>query len=188
MKNKITLFGYNFPHRKTTDFINILYHNNYDLKVIAQNFKKLSSCPDNKEPKEGVHPKTLCKKLGVEYIVRDHNNAGDLLEGIGVIAGARLLNKKIVKEIPIINLHPALLPQVRGLNAVNRSLKRNILLGVTAHIIDEKIDAGEILLKEKIKVQKGETKKDLKEKVYQLQLKMLIPAINVALKKTNQDL
>jgi len=183
-KNKIiTVFGYNFPHRKTVDFIIQLYLNNYKLKVIAQNFKKLPCNPTAEKPKWGIHPKDLCKKLEIEYFVRDHNESIELLEGIGVVAGARILSKEIVNKIPIINLHPGLLPQARGLNAVERSLEKNIPLGVTAHIIDEKVDAGEILFKKTISMKKGETIEVLKERIYQLQLEMLVPVIRMCLKK-----
>jgi phosphoribosylglycinamide formyltransferase-1 len=62
--------------------------------------------------------------------------------------GDRILRPKLINEHPnkIINFHPSLLPAFPGLNAIDQALKANtLLLGNTAHFIDESIDSGLII-------------------------------------------
>ena len=47
----------------------------------------------------------------------------------------------------IINFHPSLLPSYPGLNAIDKAIEGNsLLLGNTAHFIDEKVDTGPIIM------------------------------------------
>lgn len=63
--------------------------------------------------------------------------------------GNHLLKGKLLKEYVyrIINFHPALLPQYKGLNAVKKTIQdKGNFIGNTAHFIDDGIDSGEIIL------------------------------------------
>ena len=47
----------------------------------------------------------------------------------------------------MINFHPSILPSYKGLNAIDQAIKDNaIFLGNTAHLIDEEVDSGKILI------------------------------------------
>lgn len=173
----IILFAYNFPHKRSIAFIKKLHELGYIFKVIAQDFKQLSHNPTYKPPKEGEHPMELCKKLKIEYIVRNHNKSEDLLEGYGIIAGARILSKEIVNKILIINFHPGMIPHVRGLNSFGKSLEKGVPLGVTIHIIDENIDAGEKLLWCRIDLKPGETEQQWKDRMLERSTELLPEAI-----------
>ena len=71
---------------------------------------------------------------------------------LGIIAGARILNEHIIKNLPfgVLNLHPGILPQSRGLDSILWSIRNNNHLGVSAHLINHKIDSEKLVL-QKIK-------------------------------------
>lgn len=48
-------------------------------------------------------------------------------------------------RLGILNAHPALLPQVRGVDVIRHSVLKNIPVGVTLHYIDDGIDTGRIV-------------------------------------------
>lgn len=80
---------------------------------------------------------------------------------IGVVCS---FDKKIPKElyeIPkmgIINCHPSFLPYYRGGNPYFHVIKNNeMFTGITLHMIDEGFDTGEIIYREKVKVEPDET-------------------------------
>ncbi|MCK9573450.1 MAG: phosphoribosylglycinamide formyltransferase [Candidatus Omnitrophica bacterium] len=100
-----------------------------------------------------------------------------------VLAGfMRILSVNFVKRFQnrILNIHPALLPAFRGENAIKRALKHGCkVTGVTVHLIDEKVDNGPIILQQAIKIEKGETLKNLEKKVHSLEHKLYPLAIKL---------
>jgi methionyl-tRNA formyltransferase len=70
---------------------------------------------------------------------------------LGIILGARILDEDIIKtfKIGILNLHPGLLPDNRGLDTYQWAIINMIPQGVTSNLIDSKIDGGKILIKKK---------------------------------------
>ena len=49
-------------------------------------------------------------------------------------------------KLRIVNFHPAILPQFRGVKAIDQALEENVnVLGNTAHFIDEGVDTGPII-------------------------------------------
>ena len=192
-KKKLVLFAYNFEHKKTQDIILRLFLEGVKINfILANDWIKLKIPPSSIRAKIKhiglVHPQKIAERIGVPYYVLHHNSfeAKQLIESegidIGIIAGARILKKPIIDafNIGIINLHPGLLPEARGLDAMLWSIYKDLPLGVTAHLIDENIDAGRLLIKEKIKLQKEDTILDISERLYEKQLEILVPAICAA--------
>jgi len=63
--------------------------------------------------------------------------------------GNKILKKELIDNYKnkLINFHPSLLPSFKGLNAIDQAIENNsIVLGNTAHYINEKIDDGNIIL------------------------------------------
>ena len=86
-----------------------------------------------------------------------------------VLAGfMRLLSKEFVNSLPprfIINIHPAILPKFKGLNAIEQALENCAkYTGVTIHYVDEGIDTGSIIQQEKITIYKNDTIKSLQKR------------------------
>ena len=81
----------------------------------------------------------------------------------------------------VINYHPGLIPESRGLDALYWSVHNNIPLGITAHLIDKDIDAGKILERKLIQLYEDDTIFDLSERLYEIQLDMIDSSIKMAL-------
>lgn len=189
----ISLFAYNFPHKKTQDFIFKLLVEGYNISVIyAANSIDLGipkSTINSKIKHLGlIHPKKIAKKFGIKYIVGPHDS-DQIIEdtisnpSIGLISGARVLKKKIIDCFPIgiINFHPGIIPHARGLDALFWSILNDQMLGVTSHLIDSKVDAGKILSTEKIDILLQDTILDISERLYETQIDMLPSTIEKTL-------
>jgi len=76
-----------------------------------------------------------------------------------VIVSAPILKDYIFKKARLgcLNAHPGWLPKYRGLGANAYAIKNGDSPGVTVHFIDEGIDTGRIIVREKIKIKKGDT-------------------------------
>jgi len=100
-----------------------------------------------------------------------------------VLAGfMRILSIDFVKKFRshILNIHPALLPAFRGENAIAKALEYGCkITGVTVHFIDEKVDNGPVILQEAVRIKKGETLKNLEERIHKLEHKLYPLAIKL---------
>jgi len=185
---KIILFVYNFKHKKSVDFIYKLAEENICIDAIVAadyftikrpkkviNFSPFFSCNE--------HPKDVANKLDIPYYVLSHNNK-EILDivnkhsiDLGIIAGARILRYKIIQFFNrgIINFHPGLLPECRGLDSMFWSIYNNYPLGVTSHLINKKIDCGKLILKTKIKLSLDDNLFSINKKIYNLQLALIKP-------------
>ena len=66
----------------------------------------------------------------------------------------------------IINIHPSLLPEFKGLNTHKRVLKSKAKYsGCTVHFVSPALDSGKIILQKKVLISKNETVNSLKEKI-----------------------
>lgn len=75
------------------------------------------------------------------------------VEKIAVVAYGRMIPAEIVNGWECINLHPSLLPKYRGPSPMQSALLNgDAETAVTTMLINEKMDAGDILLQEKIPV------------------------------------
>lgn len=195
-QHKIAVFAYNFPHKKTQDFLLRMFLEGIKIDCIFAadpvelNIPK-STIRSKIRSSECVHPRKIAERLGIDYFVMPHDSkelinlakARDI--NFAVITGARVLKSEIIKAFPlgILNFHPGLIPEARGLDAMLWSIYKDVPLGVTAHLIDEKVDAGLIISKEIIKIYKDDSIFDLSERLYEKQINMLVPAIFLALEK-----
>ncbi len=191
MDFKIVLFAYGFPHRKTIDFINTIYQHNFEISLIlAADYIKIKSPKSffNISQKEcNISAYELAEKYNIPIHRVSHNSleAQSLLKeygiNFGIIGGSRILSPDIVAlvEKGILNLHPGLLPDVRGLDSVLWSIEKDYPLGVTAHLINEEIDSGFILKTEKVNISIDDNLLSLYEKIYQLQLYLLPRILNL---------
>lgn len=188
----IGLIAYNFNHRKTQDFIFRLLAEGIEIKVILAADKKKLNIPSSTIRKsvrfDGLmHPSEIARQFEIPYEVVDHNTA-DMVRLVedydldaGVISGARILKPEVIDAFGkgIINFHPGLIPEARGLDAILWSVYHDIPIGVTSHLIDHRVDAGKILEKNLIGLQEGDTLFDVYEKVYSLQLNMIRPSLEL---------
>lgn len=180
------LFAYNFPHRKTQDIIlHCVLHNISIDCIIAADAVKLNipSASIRTKLRNGkvINTIDLAKRFNIPFHVCKHNSQ-ETLEvlgqydcQVGIISGARILKDYIISvfEKGIINFHPGFIPEARGLDAMLWSIYTGVPLGVTAHLIDRKVDAGRLLKVYPIKIFKDDTLLDLSERLYLKQIEVL---------------
>ena len=99
---------------------------------------------------------------------------------IVVVAYGKILPKQIL-DIPrfgCINAHASLLPKYRGAAPIQGALLNGEKeTGVTVMFMNEKMDAGDILLQEKISVSSSDNTETLHDKLSKLSAKLLVKAI-----------
>jgi len=132
----------------------------------------------NKPQAKGIQK---AKNLGIDVIIIDHSlydsrEAFDtkLVEEIKklnvelvVLAGfMRILTPIFTSAIQSINIHPSLLPQFKGANALQRSFKSDEnIVGVTTHYVVQEVDAGEIILQKSFD-KRGMTFEEFQERIH----------------------
>ena len=80
----------------------------------------------------------------------------------------KILSKNFIKKFKgkIVNIHPSLLPNYKGLNTYKRALKnKEKFTGCTVHYVSAKLDSGKIILQKKVKIKKKDTVNSLKKKI-----------------------
>ncbi len=194
---KIVLFAYNFPHRKTIDFIDKIYDSGFMISLIlAADFIKIKSPKSlfnlyKHLPSVSIEQKACQYKIPLCVVQHNSTESQQLIKkhgvNFGIISGARILSQSIIKSIKygVLNLHPGLLPKIRGLDSVLWSIYKNCPIGVTAHLINHNIDAGYLVIKKKINITGNDSLQSLYEKNYQLQLYLIPISLNLILENKN---
>ena len=118
-------------------------------------------------------PPSMAELLSETAIARqevaNHNDdtCVDYLEAFGpdlvVLGGTRILRPPIlaIPSLGTVNAHPGLLPWLRGSSSVAWALYKDLPIGSTTHLLDEKIDTGPIILQRQLLVQPGDTYQQL---------------------------
>lgn len=186
------VFVYDFPHRKSQEVLLRLWLEGCDLACVVaaprvQLAHTRSSAKLRTKIREGalVHPRVISERLGVPYFVLPHNEpdtARVLREhevDLGVVGGARILRPPTLHapSIGILNLHPGLIPEVRGLDALKWAVYKGLPPGVTAHLIDERVDAGWIVARRVVRVYEDDTWIDLSIRLAQVEIDTLASAV-----------
>tara|TARA_B100000787_G_C16162057_1_gene281916 strand:+ start:211 stop:1335 length:1125 start_codon:yes stop_codon:yes gene_type:complete len=196
MGKPIALFAYDFPHRKTHDFIvDLLGCGVADIVVIAAPKKvlKQSATPVHLTPSLLASPyietEVLCKNLELPFYRVEHDNVvriESLQKQYGfetaIIAGARIIPLNVIDlfSFGMINFHPGKIPETSGLDAFLYTVKKQVPAGVTVHYIDARVDAGSLICFEQVHMSPLDTPESVNENVYQLQralLQRLVPNI-----------
>jgi phosphoribosylglycinamide formyltransferase-1 len=74
----------------------------------------------------------------------------------------------------VINVHPSLLPDFPGTEAVRDALAAGVAeTGVTVHYVDEGLDTGRVIRQERVAVRAGERYEELMERVHELEHDLL---------------
>ena len=78
----------------------------------------------------------------------------------------------------IINIHPSLLPDFKGANAVNDAFNAKAReYGCTVHYVDQEVDSGKIIMQHKVDVDKNDDLESIKNKILE-QEHILYPKSN----------
>ena len=180
------VFAYNFPHKKTQDFLLRLVLLDWSPRIVLlADPVKLQIPPPaiRVKPRHTglVHPREVCERFQIPYMVVDHNGPEciEVLRSykpdIGVVAGARILCREVIRcfSTGIVNFHPGLIPEVRGLDALQWAIYHDLSIVVTSHLIDHRVDAGCIIERMIIDEFPDDTLIDLSLRLYERQVAML---------------
>ena len=131
------------------------------------------------------NPKLFKNRAGYEkLIVRIlKNQKVDLV----VLAGfMRILTPYFIRAYRnrILNIHPSLLPRFKGAHAIRDAFEAGEKeTGVTVHGVTKDVDAGPIVLQEKVKISKRDTLKSLESKIHRVEHRLYPLAIQRYLRR-----
>lgn len=122
---------------------------------------------------------TTIKDVNEQEFIRKLNNINpDLI--ISVYFN-QIISEEVI-DIPkkgIVNIHPAYLPDYKGISPVFWSLANSEkYAGVTVHYIDKGVDTGNIIEREKIKIEKDDTEDSLYWRICEIGSPLLIRAVD----------
>jgi phosphoribosylglycinamide formyltransferase-1 len=101
---------------------------------------------------------------------------------VRLVVGAgymRVLTPVFLEQFPaVINVHPSLLPEFRGLDALKRALEAGMeRTGVTVHFMVEEVDAGPMIQQEAVPILPGDTEETLLERLHPIEHRLLVEAV-----------
>jgi len=145
------------------------------------NVKAVYTQPDRPVGRKKVLTPPIVKKRALAHNIllyqperlRDESVVKELLEikcdYIVVAAYGQILPREILDHAPCINLHASILPHYRGASPIQQTLLHGDKeTGVTAMLMQEGLDTGDILKIEKIKVHDDEMVESLFERLTQV--------------------
>lgn len=92
---------------------------------------------------------------------------------IYLITGCGILSDKCLRGKRILNAHPGIIPNSRGLDSFKWAILKDRPLGVTLHYIDEKVDCGEIVAVLPTAVYLSDTLQTLARRHYENEITLL---------------
>lgn len=198
---RVGVFAYNFKHWKTQEGIRNLCESGFKPALILAadpvqlNFykSKLRVGPKDLYLK---HPSDIADYYEIDYYVTVHNSkeTATLVKkynlDVGIILGARIL-KPIAFDnfrIGVINMHPGILPQNRGLDNLKWGILNDIPQGVTTHLIDKNIDRGLMITQDVVSLYEDDTLVDLNIRIQNLEQRLMIESLMYLEKNGKIDL
>ncbi|ASR36539.1 hypothetical protein BAY61_17745 [Prauserella marina] len=130
---------------------------------------------------------TVCKTLDIRYeTVGNHNDAdtvavlAEAAPSLGVLGDTRIMRARVIDALPhgIVNVHPGLLPSVRGNNPYLWSVVHGLPQGATAHLIDTGVDRGPIMLARELELTAGTTLPELIHTINTLCADVVVTALS----------
>ncbi|MDP2943857.1 MAG: methionyl-tRNA formyltransferase [Candidatus Omnitrophota bacterium] len=134
------------------------------IKILALNKRLKFYQPDNVNSTQSIE---LLKSLKADLFI--------------VIAYGQILSADILRTPKIfsINLHASLLPKYRGAAPINWAIiNGETLTGLTIIKMNEKIDAGEIILQKKVDIEPTDTEITLEERLAKQGADLLLECLN----------
>ena len=135
-----------------------------------------------------ISPKLFSTREAYEKIVVRilKNQRVDLI----VLAGfMRLLTAYFIGAYHrrIINIHPSFLPAFKGAHAIRDAFEARVPeTGVTAHFVTDEVDAGPVILREKVKISKKDTLPSLEKKIHAVEHRLYPRAIQRVIDSLHQ--
>ena len=131
---------------------------------------------DNSKAKGLVYPKKYKKDFKIYNFKRKYTAENNIIKVLKkkkikliCLAGfMKILTKRFIQKFngKILNIHPSLLPNYKGLNTHYRAIKnKEKFSGCTIHYVNAKLDSGKIILQKKVRIKKNDSPKTLAKKI-----------------------
>jgi phosphoribosylglycinamide formyltransferase-1 len=127
-----------------------------------------------------VDPCNLCREEYDQKLIAHLEAAG--AELVILTGYMRILSSLFVRHYKdrILNIHPALLPSFRGMDAFSQALAYGVKwTGTTVHIVDEDVDHGPIVYQKPVPVLDNDTHDSLKARIQRAEYKAYPKAIKM---------
>lgn len=99
----------------------------------------------------------------------------ELVVGAGFM---RILGPPLLRAVPVVNVHPALLPAFPGARAVRSALDYGVsITGPTVHFMDEGVDTGPIIAQEPVRVAPDDDEYSLHERIKPVERRLLVDVV-----------
>ena len=119
-------------------------------------------------------------------VLRSHGIELCLLAGF-----MRILSAPFTRSIPLVNIHPSYLPAHKGAHAIRDSFEAGCDGGVSVHWVNEELDAGAIILQERLSPLPSDTLESFEAKIhaleYELYPKAVLRALSTLLDSQNSE-
>jgi len=115
-------------------------------------------------------------------VVAELQNRG--VELVCLAGFMRLLTAEFCRAFPMraLNIHPSLLPAFPGIDAQKQALEHGVKIsGCTVHFVDERLDAGPIVLQAAVPVLDGDTEQTLAARILVEEHRIYSQAIGIIL-------
>ncbi len=195
---RIGVFAYNFEHKKTQEGLMWLFMNGYKVDCIfaADPVElKFYQSKIRLSPKKlsYMHPKEIANTMDVPYHVVVHNSKDceELIRkynlDVGIVLGARILKENVINafNVGVLNMHPGLLPENRGLDTIKWAILNDLKQGVSCHLISKEIDKGSLIIKKEIEVFEDDTLLDIFLRIQNMEQVLMIESLRILESKKN---
>ena len=139
-----------------------------------------------------VHNKKKCgalkraAKFGVPHCYVNHKDEDQMIKlfeayrvDLIILAGyMRVIKNPSAFPVPMINVHPSLLPKYKGLNAVEQAMESgDKVTGCTVHYVTEELDSGKIIIQGEVPILVEDTIESLTKAIQRKEYALLPAAI-----------
>lgn len=176
---KIGILTYQSAHLKTAQILSgLLSAKKHELHIFAQplrSFKPRQPLFEHRPHQfVGDDIADIARREAISYTaIADDSEVPSGMD-IYVVAGAGLLSPECVRGKRILNVHPGVIPLVRGLDAFKWTILGDYPLGLTLHFIDARADMGDILTIVPTPVYQNDTITQLAARHYEAEIRLLI--------------
>lgn len=150
---RLALLTYDTQHRKTQEvFFRLLRRGVRDIGLVLTPFKERPPRPIAVKHRPyqftGPSARALAARYGLRCVMLDdwRSFAGDY--DYYLICGANLIDGAFCNSARVVNCHPGLIPQTRGLDSLKWAVYRRQRAGNTLHFLDDRVDLGTVFHQE----------------------------------------
>ena len=194
----LIVFAYDFPHKKTYEGLLRLHLAGIPIAlVIGAPFVQLnireSAIRVGPAKLQFLSARHVCDRLGIPYVREAHNSPEtvaalrELSPRVGVVLGARILSQEIIDcfSVGVINMHPGLIPENRGLDNLKWAILLGLDQGVTTHLIagGKDVDLGRLIERQVVPVLPDDTLLDVHLRIQNTELEMMVRAVELIASK-----